>query len=355
MSSPALTKKPKYLAVAEELREQIERNELKAGDRLPSFVEMRARYGVTSTTVERIYAHLEKDDLVVREQGRGTFVKERAARPVKNVIGISGVTIPQHVYFAQLLQGFRQVADEAGVELLLLNRDLTVSWEKVDGVLNCDTGFERYEHWRHFPPGMPCVTTLVGARGFTGVIGDELQGSYDLTNYLLELGHRRIGSIHDPFSSARFEGYLKAMREANIEPEASWIHHVSYQRTPERLYTTAGYEVMNEWLAADWKQNGCTALVTQNDDTAMGVIRALSEAGWRIPHDVSVAGFDGTDIGRFFQPQLTSVEVPLREIGVLALELLLNEIRGGKARTSTTILPTRVLPGTSTGKPPVKS
>ena len=346
------SKAPKYLVLAEQLRAQIKEEMLQPGDRLPSFVEMRSQHGVTITTVERAYAHLEKDDLVVREQGRGTFVKEREARSLTNVIGVSGITLPQHVYFSQLMEGFQQVAAPAGFEILLLNEGTPITREKIDGVVTCDTGFAKFEKWRQLPSGMPCVTATVNARDFVSVVGDDYQGAYDLTQHLLQLGHRRIGAMYDPFLTARSTGYQNAMRDAKIEVDSAWMRAVAYDRTPDLQYTSAGYAVMREWLAGDWAATGCTALVTQNDDVALGVLRALSEAGWRVPEQVSVAGFDSTEAGRYFQPQITSVEVPLREIGAAAMELLLRQIRGEAIRASTTVLPARVLPGGTTSRPP---
>ena len=354
MPTTTSSKNSKYLVLAEQLRTQIEQGFFLPGDRLPSFVEMRTEHGVTITTVERAYAHLEKDDLVVREQGRGTFVKERAARVLTNVIGVSGILYSQHPYSLQLMEGLQQVATPAGFEILLLNEETPIAREKVDGVLSCDTGFAKFEKWRKLPSGMPCVTATVNARDFVSVVGDEYQGAYDLTRHLLELGHRRIASLLDPFLSARLTGHQNALRDANIEAASNWSRVVAYDHTPDLQYTSAGYAAMRVWLDEDWDKTGCTAIMTQNDDTAMGVLCALKEAGRSVPEHVSVTGFDGTDAGRYFQPQITSVEVPLREIGEAAMELLLRQIQGEEMHASTIVLPTRILPGESVGKPQEK-
>lgn len=347
MATSAQLKASKYLVLAEQLRAQIEQGTLKPGDRLPSFVEMRAEHNVTITTVERAYAHLEKDDLVVREQGRGTFVNQRAVRPVTKVIGIDGLTLSQHPFFLRLMEGFQGVASKAGFELLLLNNETEFNWEKVDGILSCDTGFVKREKWRLLPPDMPCVTTLVNARDFPSVVGDEYQGAYDLTQYLLSFGHERIAFMYDPYLSPRLAGYQNALRDAGIKADERWLRTVTYDQEPDRTYISSGCAVMKLWLEGGWAELGCTALITQNDDTALGVFRALKEGGWRVPEQVSIAGFDATDNGRYFQPQLTSVEVPLREMGVMAMEILLRQIAGEKIRPTTIVLPARILEGES--------
>lgn len=353
MPSPSQVQNSKYLVLAEHLREQIARKVFKPGDRLPTFVEMRREHGVTITTVDRAYALLEKENLVVREQGRGTFVKAHEERSVRNVVGISGLLLPLHPYSMQLMNGFQQVAGEADVELLLLHENINIQWEKVDGVISCDTGFSKKEKWRQLPPGMPCVTTLVETRDFVSVIGDEYQGAYDLVQHLVSLGHQRIASLYDPYLSVRLDAYHAALRDAGITVQANWGRDIAYDMAADFQYTTAAYNVMQQWLQEDWRATDCTAIVVQNDDAALGVMRAFNEAGWVIPGQVSVAGFDGTEFGRYFQPQITSVEVPLREIGMTAMELLLRQVKGEEVRPSTIVLPTRVLPGGTTGKPPL--
>ena len=347
MSPISSLKTPKYILLADQLREQIEQGALNPGDRLPSFVEMRDQHGVTSATVERIYKHLEKDRLVVREQGRGTFVKQNAERELTGIIGVRGLAYSQHPYFTQVMDGLQEVSSKVGAELLLLNDEVPITFDKVDGVLFCDTGFNRREMAKDVPPGMPCVTTLVSSREFVSVIGDEYQGSYDLTQHLVELGHRRIAYMYDPFPP-RLSGYQNALRDADIELDERWMRIVTFNPVSDISYIASAHAMMNTWIEEDWAELGCTALMTQNDDTAIGVIRALGEAGWRVPEQVSVTGFDGTEMGRYFQPKLTSVEVPLREIGATALELLLRQINGEKIRASTVVLPTQVIEGEST-------
>ena len=111
MASTSSPKTPRYIELANAIRLQIEQGVLRPGDRLPSFVQIREQYGVTAATVERIYKHLEKDNLVVREQGRGTFVKQPDSQPRTGVIGIYGVTMAQHPYFVPLIDGFRQLTN----------------------------------------------------------------------------------------------------------------------------------------------------------------------------------------------------------------------------------------------------
>lgn len=352
MSTPELAI-PKYIAIAEDFRTQIESGELKPGDRLPSFVEMRVQHGVAPVTVERIYAYLEKDELVIREQGRGTFVKQRQAKTRTGVVALSGafVSLSQHPYYAHLLEGCHKAAAAAGVKLLLLNDIQSEDWAKqVDGILVCE-GRPRIREriLKQMPGDLPCVMAIVKEREFTSVLADDYQGAYDMAQALIEAGHRRIGCIYDPVPSARFTGYCDALREAGIELSDTLIRTGWRQHTPETSYSYSGKTVMQEWLAQGWSRLGCTALMTQNDDTAIGVIHTLSEAGYSVPADVSVTGFDGTEVGRYFMPSLATVEVPLVEVGTTAMNWLLRQIEGEKSSANTIVLPTRYVPGASVG------
>ena len=127
---------PKYLDLCQQVEEQIESGELKPGDRLPSFVQMREQYGATTATVERILRTLEKKGLVRREPSRGTFVTARTQAQSKGVIGIMTQTsVRQHPYYVPLLSGAQEGAHNLGVEVLLLLENSVLSRDRVDGLL----------------------------------------------------------------------------------------------------------------------------------------------------------------------------------------------------------------------------
>ena len=110
---------------------------------------------------------------------------------------------------------------------------------------------------------------------------------------------------------------------------------------------------MQTWLANNWQQAGCTALLAHNDYVAIGVMDALREAGLRVPDDIAVVGFDGLEVGQFVSPRLTTVEVPLHEIGAQAVEMLCAQIESGQRSAEHRLLPTRMVQGQSCGAAPV--
>jgi len=348
--------KAKYQRIAQDLREQIRSGVLQPGDRLPSFSEMHAQHGATTTTVERSYTILQQEGLVKREKGRGIFVAEPGRPLMSDMIGVTGIeapaSYPTHPWAMQLLAGIRKVAAQAEKEIILYPRPAyaTIKREKVDGILNLEP---YHHHLSHLPADMPLVSALSRFEGRASVVGDEAGGVRHAVEHLLELGHRRIGylaqnwMVHAPSLRPRITAYREALLMAGIDADERWLR-VMEDQPP---YRECGYDNMKRWLADDWDEMGCTALLAQNDDIAIGAMQALLEAGLRIPGDVSIIGFDGTDLGKYCLPHLTSVALPLEEIGAQAMQLLLQSINGEPVPFSTLELPTRLVLRDSTAKP----
>ncbi len=349
----------KYQRIADVLREKIRSRELQPEDRLPSFSEMRSHYGATTTTTERVYSILEQEGLVKREKGRGIFVAHPEQPPINGIIGITGLDLNSafatHPWPMHLLNGIRKVAAAAEKEIILYPRpsDANIKWERVDGIIN----LEPYQPYilPYLPIGMPVVGTFTRSEGHISVVGDEAGGIRSAVEHLLGLGHRRIAYLitHDtpqvPFLQPRITAYQNTLHNAGITPDTHWLRHLDAEGSCS--YQEYGFRNMEQWLRDDWKDLGCTALLAQNDDIAIGAMQAMQQAGISIPEDVSVIGFDGTEIGKYCMPHLTSVALPLEEIGVQAMQLLLKLIREEPMPFSTLEVPTQLVIRNSTAPP----
>lgn len=270
--------------------------------------------------------------------------------------GVLGVLLPEQQlrsfpYYVQLLEGMRRGAREAGVELMLLDMASSPSWNRVDGVIGPDhTFFLPPDHVVH---SLPRIATNFQLDGLPSVVGDDFGGAKMATEHLIELGHRRIAYLIDmhtqnAVSVQRVNGYRAALEAAGIEAEDRWVGPLVIDAAP---FLKRGRDSMNRWLAADWKQLGCTALLVQNDRAAMGALDALQNSGIRVPDDVSVVGFDGTDECELTKPSLTSVRVPLEEIGAQAVTLLLQQINEEEGVSKSIVLPVTLEERGSTGPP----
>ncbi|MEJ5944106.1 LacI family DNA-binding transcriptional regulator [Pseudokineococcus basanitobsidens] len=194
------------------------------------------------------------------------------------------------------------------------------------------------------PPGVPVVVVDSNAADRYPVVDtDQADGARQAVRHLLTLGHRTVWHVagpQDSFAAARrADAWSAALVEAgrSVPPVlvGDWT-------------SSSGYEAGRR-LAAE---PGCTAVFSANDQMALGVLRALREAGRRVPEDVSVVGFDDLpDVGDY-SPPLTSVHQDFAEVGRRCVELALRQVDEGATAPGRTLVPTRLVVRASTGPPP---
>lgn len=346
--------RPHYRVILDELRSQIEGGTMSPGARLPSFTEMRVQRGASQATMERVYSVLEQDGLIIRERGRGTFVSYQNNRNLTGFIGFIGREFSYRDQFrhsAELVEGIEEVLHREGWRVALLKDDSPIGWDKVDGVLI--SGGDIQWIGRNLPAGLPRVSVWRLAEGMLSVVADDYGGARQAVQHLLDLGHRRIGLLLQARIMPlrlRLAGYQDALHDAGIEADASWVYDPDLQMPPGG-YRDWARLAMQQWLRAGWKELGLTAVFVQNDVAAMGVIEALQEEGLSVPDDISIISFDGTDVCDYFNPRITAIQVPLRQIGIDATEALMRQVKGIETREATLMLPTKLKPGGSTAPP----
>jgi DNA-binding LacI/PurR family transcriptional regulator len=241
-----------------------------------------------------------------------------------------GVIVPElsDGYSAMVLGGVEAVLSKQGFFYLTASHlhrdDLLESLpqmlvdRQVEGIIAVDTPIR-------FEPSLPTVN--VSGRdeveGVTNVILDHQQAAELGIGHLYDLGHRRIAVIKgQEFSSdtaIRWETIKDAARKRQIpiDPKLT-VQLLGDSPSPE-----LGYSAMKRLLA---KGKEFTAVFAFNDVSAIGAIRALHEAGLRVPADVSVLGFDDIYAAAYHNPPLTTVKQPLFEMGKLAAETLLERL-----------------------------
>jgi LacI family repressor for deo operon, udp, cdd, tsx, nupC, and nupG len=176
---------------------------------------------------------------------------------------------------------------------------------------------------------------------------DNLQAAYAATEHLLTLGHRRIAHISGTpgveIAHQREMAYLQAME----------AHGMAYRRVvPSGSIQWGfrnGYNAMNELLR---DAEPPTAVFAASDELAIGAYRALAEAGMRVPHDISIMGFDNIEASAYTTPPLTTVNQPFLQLGQEAFSLLMRMLDGEQANPSNVLLPAEIVIRESTGAPP---
>lgn len=157
---------------------------------------------------------------------------------------------------------------------------------------------------------------------FPNVEGDDVRASYSATRHLIDLGHRRIAYLSgigvSPSAHDRFEGYRRALRDAQIEEDESLIFNAG--NTIEEG-EKAALQMLNEMPNA-------TAIQAFNDLVAIGAASTFLKQGFKIPHDLSIVGFGNILLSEFFSVPLTTIRQAKYRLGTAALEMMQKLLQG---------------------------
>jgi DNA-binding LacI/PurR family transcriptional regulator len=147
------------------------------------------------------------------------------------------------------------------------------------------------------------------------VVLDQQAGSQVATRHLIDLGHRHIAEISGPRDNVdsinRHEGWLTALSECGLEPGPS---------APGRFTVEGGYAAAEMLL--DSKQP-FTAIVSANDEMALGAVRALNDQGLHVPNDISIVGFDDVHYAAYLNPPLTTIRQDFRLMAKHTIDYLI--------------------------------
>lgn len=169
-------------------------------------------------------------------------------------------------------------------------------------------------------------------------------GAFEMTNYLIGLGHHRIGFIFGPKSHRnshnRFAGYKRALREAHIQFDEEIVVN------GDDLFDS-GVIATKNLIALD---NQPTAIFCNNDEMAAGAITAVFDSGLSVPNDISVAGFDNISLSTQIWPPLTTIDHPVFEIANLATEKLIKLLKKESVEKIHSVLPTKLIARRSTAQ-----
>ncbi|PTX55195.1 LacI family transcriptional regulator [Melghirimyces profundicolus] len=263
-----------------------------------------------------------------------------------------GVVIPDisYAFFAELTRGIEDIAKMYHYNIILCNSDLKKEKElqlteallekQVDGLLFLG-GKVTDEHREIFNgTDVPVVLAATrdeakNARPFVTI--DQVKAAKEATDVLIREGHERIGFLGGPLTDPligypRYQGYREALEENGMSLDEDRVRLGNYRYH-------SGYDAARELLESE---QAPTAIFAVNDEMAVGAIHAVQDLGKRVPEDVSIIGFDNIPLASQVRPLLSTVAVPMYDIGAVAMRLLTKYMNEETIEEDQVVLPYRL-------------
>lgn len=276
----------------------------------------------------------EETRRLIREvAGRMRYVPHSGARSlITSKTETLGVLLPDLYgeFFSEVIRGMDDTAQKNGFHLLIsrayadrhgIESAIKAMRGRVDGVVVMSPDLDS-DSLLNLPSTIPVVLLCSVSRGneIDSLTIQNCRGAREMVTHLLSLGHKRIaiikGSARNYDAAERLRGYRMALREAGINPESVLEREGDFTEA-------GGYNATMALLAMSPRP---TAIFAANDSMAIGALSALRESGVQVPEEMAVAGFDDIPLARYMDPPLSSVHVPICELGARAVELLLHGI-----------------------------
>jgi LacI family transcriptional regulator len=304
-------------------------------------INKRDLHKVSKKSQEKVRAIIKKlnftPNIIARSLvSRKTFNIAVAIKDLEDII---------NPYFSQVISGIAYILERRGYYLQLVRTIpgkqpplspyyLKAIWEKrVDGLLLLSEEAKDKEvidlHRKKFP--ITLVNRYIKGERISSILIDNEKGSYVATKTLIDLGHKKIvfmaGSLKFQLDRDRFKGYRKALLENNIELNKSLVAegYFNFDRTSQAVKS----------LLRQKKE--FSAIVASDDVMALACIATLKENGILVPDDVSVIGFNDMLLLPIASPTLSSMRLPLVDMGKEAANMLLKIINGEKLKETTLI------------------
>lgn len=315
------------------------------GGRIPTHTELMRRFDASERAVREALNELQRGGRIVRRNGVGTFVAATNGdfSPTASGRTLIAVTRPDRSFFDRRMDLLFQHAADADLNLAASSRPLgfvIFSYSLAPLAEQLQRNGQRVVIVGTPPvdvsPTVPCV------------YHDHNQGGYLVTRYLIALGHRRIAyasaGTGDLPRQMRWQGHQRALREARRAGVA-----IEDKQLPAEE-TTAWASNPARAAAFFAAPNAPTALIAWNDHEGARLLTTPSRAGVRVPHQVSLAGYDALPEGALVFPRLTTVDHAIGEQLRAAVDLLTRATP--PPPTHTVVFVPNLLPGESTAPPP---
>lgn len=345
---------PLYQQIKNTILSQINNNELKSGDKIPSMIKLAKHFNVSLITIKQAIGELVNEGYLETKGSKGTFVQEKNKERTKHIEIILSDAIT-NLFFNEILKGIETILRAKDFSISFYNthgelerevRYLSgVDTERTDGIILCPSysgkdspSIHIIQKLKHRIPIIFLDIKIEGVE-LDYVRTDNLKGGYEATKYLIEMGHRKIGIIlgrEVNTTLERLEGYKKALEEYGIEYNELFVKKFHRRSVHEEI----GYIEAMELLHL---KNPPTAIIVFSDGIAIGVYKAAHKMGLTIPEQLSVVGYDNLPISEYLIPSLTTIHQKKQEMGEECAKLLLSKIEGDTRPPVDIILPPELI------------
>lgn len=287
----------------------------------------------------------ETKDMVMRTIREYNYIPNNSARNLKRTeaktiaVLVKGISNP---FFSRMIKIFENETKKEKYSLVLQHVDekqdeidVAVQLEKekrLKGIIFLGGNFNHSDE-KMKQISVPFVLSTTGLledkdeKKYASVSVDDVKESYKMTEYLLKQGHKKIALIgplkeDESIGRLRMEGYYRALQDYGIRAEDDLVCHM---KEGLGTYTMEnGYAMTKELLDSGAE---FTAVYAISDSMAIGACKAIFDSGRTVPGDYSVAGFDGMEITRFYNPALTTLRQPVEEMAEATIRMLFDAIQ----------------------------
>ncbi len=329
---------PQYFQLQTWLKEQILQGVFKADDKIPTEEELVQLTGLARATVRQAIQNLTNMGYLIRKKGLGTFVTIPQINPDKQII--IGLIVPdiRSGYAPELARGAEDEAARGKHSLILCSSDdLYIKADfhanrlienSVSGVIFVPTSSSDNKNrliiqkFQEKNIHVVLADRTIPNLEIDHVTSDNFEGAYNLTNYLVKKGHKKIAFIYSNIFSTeklRFNGYKKAIEDNGIQFDPTMVvsHSGPYNE-----------EQFSKYAQALLKQRKrITAIFAGHDRIALTFYHVARDMGLSFPEDMSIVGYDDLD---FETLSLTTMHQPIYEIGVESVKLINSRINNEK-------------------------
>ncbi len=332
---------PKYLELAGWIQKQIELKKVLPGEKMYSENELSRMFGLSRQTVRHAISVLETDHVLERVQGSGTYIRkdlyiENPAR--QNRIGVIMTYLDNYI-FPKTIQAIENVLFKEGYPVQiaftnnLVNRERTVledilEKDEVTGLIveatksalpNLNLAYYQELQKRRIP--VLFINSFYPALGAPHVSMNDIQAGKVAARHLIEKGHKEIAGIFkldDGQGHLRYRGFMEALNEAGLVCDES---HILWIDTEDVKNFIKLQEKIKDRL------EGCTGLVSYNDEVTFALTKVLPRLDIRIPDDLSVVSIDDSELAVLGSIKITSIPYPMELLGEKAAHNLLEMIK----------------------------